>query len=456
MSMLAAMSTVEAVNSVAIVGAGPAGFFAAEALLQQSEVYVDMFERLPAPYGLVRYGVAPDHQKIKRVEVGFAKTGQHPRMRYFGNVSVGHDVSVDELVRRYDQVVFAMGCERAKPLGIPGEELEGVHSALSFVSWYNGHPDYVRVRASLDTKDVVIVGGGDVAMDLCRLLSSTKQELRSTDMPDYALLEFERKLVENIHVLVRRGPQNANFALKELRDVLEREHVRVHCDSPLLQAALTDAELDREQRLKLELLLEANRRPAPPSAINLHFHFLVSPLEFLGDEHHLTRVRLVQNRLERDPSGVERAVSTAETSLLDAGLAILAVGYCGVPIPGLPIDESTGIVRNVGGRVSSGAPNEQRYVVGWLGRGPQGVIGTNKGDAKATVARMLEALPKPSNPRPDMPGFLRQLGVRYFTFDDWLKLDELERRRGQACGKPREKFIHRNDAIEALVHREVH
>ncbi len=436
---------------IAIIGAGPAGFFAAEALLKQPDIRVDLFERLAAPYGLVRYGVAPDHQKIKSVESGFARTGQHERLRYFGNVTVGRDITTAELLGLYEQVVFATGCEQAKELGVAGEDLTGVHSALEVVSWYNGHPDYTKRDIDLGVTRVAVVGAGDVSMDLGRLLTSGQAELAKTDMPEYALARFAKREVRHVHFLVRRGPQHASFALKELRGLLDRPGIGVSCDLQLLERAMSDAELPKAQLAKLEYLA-ARCKESPTGDATLHFDFLRSPKTFIGERGRLTSIELAINALQSRPDGSARAVDSGRTEVLDAGLAILAVGYRSHSIPGLPIAPDSGIAANTDGQLlrDDGTLDPQTYAVGWLKRGPQGVIGTNKGDAKATVDRMLQNLGDPTKPPPAIEQLLDARGVRHLSFKQWLQLDELERARGAEVGKPREKLIDIDQALAAL------
>lgn len=438
-------------NHVAVIGAGPAGFFAAEALLKHPNVKVDLFERLPAPYGLVRYGVAPDHQKIKSVEAGFAKVGSDPRVRYFGNVALGRDLSTEELLEHYDQIVYAMGCEAPQRLGIPGEHLPGVHTALEMVSWYNGHPDYVDSKIRLDVTDVVVVGAGDVSMDLSRLLASTPAELAVTDMAPGALAAFGEKRVRRVHLVIRRGPAQAGFAHKELQAVLDRDDVMISCDRELLELTLSDPELPKAQRGKLSALLERSRSDAP-KPIEVRFHFLRSPVEFVERDERLVALRVEKSRLEAAADGSTVARGTGEFEELPCGLALLAVGYRGSETTGVRLDPRSGLVPNVEGQLLrvDGSPDPRCFVVGWLKRGPQGVIGTNKGDAKATVARMLENLPAPAKPVPPVDALLHQRGIRFITFDDWLRLDAIERAKGAETGKPREKFTSVNAALEAL------
>jgi ferredoxin--NADP+ reductase len=359
---------------------------------------------------------------------------------------------VSDLLEHYDQVVYAMGCQAARPLGVEGEHLPGVHSALDVVSWYNAHPDYLDAPIRLDVSNVVIVGAGDVSMDLSRLLALPLAELATTDMPPYALAEFAKKRVQHIHVLIRRGPESANFALKELRAVLEREFIVPHCDLELVRQALLDPQLERDQRAKLEYLqARCQQEPHAQGAVHLWFRFLRSPVSFSGQER-LQRVRVELNALTRNPGAEPRAVGSGEFEEFDAELAVYAVGYRGVPLPGIPLDPKSGLIPNVEGQLlrEGGALDPHQYVVGWLKRGPQGVIGTNKGDARATVERMLANLGTPTRPLPPTAELLEQRGVRAVTFADWLVLDRLERERGGIVNKPREKWLSTKDAIEAL------
>jgi ferredoxin--NADP+ reductase len=451
---------------IAIVGSGPAGFFAAEALLKDPTVEVHLFERLTAPFGLVRYGVAPDHQKIKAVSKGFERTASDSRLRFFGNVTIGKDIQVHELAELYDQVLYAHGCEASRELGVEGESLAGVHSALSFVSWYNGHPDYVALPVNLDVTDVVIVGAGDVSLDVCRLLCSTHEELAATDMPGFVLDEFKKKRVARIHILIRRGPAEASFALKELRALLDRPGIQVRCDLEVLRQALGEelSEGPNGQRAKLEHLYDCCQQEVANVSTELRFHFLKSPVEFVAEpESHnanaatpsprVARVRVEDNRLV-ESQGRINAIGTGTFSETDAQLCLLAVGYRGVQLPGLPLDSKSGLILNVEGRVlaAAGQVLPRHYVVGWIKRGPQGVIGTNKGDSRATVELMLQDLHSlPARPEPMTEQLLRSRHVSFISYSDWERLDKVEMERGKQLGKPREKVLSAAAALEVLA-----
>jgi ferredoxin--NADP+ reductase len=443
---------------VAVVGAGPAGFYTTEALVKQKQiaVEVDLFERLPAPYGLVRYGVAPDHQKIKSVSAAYDKLLAHPRVRLLANVDVGTDVTVGELTEHYDQVVFAVGCATDRHLGIAGEDLDGVHAATSFVAWYNGHPDFRDYRVNLDARRAAIVGVGDVSMDIARMLVRSPAELAATDIAGHAERVFRESRVEEVLVFGRRGPAQAAFATKELEDIVELPNVHVGVNPDEVRRDYESGEeFDGLQRRKLDYLAGLASRGPSSTAKRIELRFFASPVEILGEGGRVTALRIEHNEVVKDQQGKFVARGTGAVETIPVGLVFRSVGYRGVPIPGVPFDERRAIVPNRGGRVLRGDevwPNV--YVAGWIKRGPSGVIGTNKSDAAETVQRMLEDLgpgdPAPNAGRPRLDGLLEQRGVRVLDFAAWKRLDELERKRGAEAGKIREKFTRLADALEAL------
>jgi ferredoxin/flavodoxin---NADP+ reductase len=435
---------------VAVVGSGPAGFYTVEALAKHKElvVEVDLFERLPAPYGLVRYGVAPDHQKIKNVTAAYDKLGGHPRVRFLGNVHVGHgDVSVEELVSAYDQVVFAVGCETDKRLGIPGEDLEGCHAATSFVAWYNGHPDFRDYAVSLEATRAAIIGVGDVAMDLTRMLLRSPDDLASTDVADHALEAFRKSRVREVVVLGRRGPGHAAFATKELEDIVELPDLAVLVDAAQVRAQEgSGEELDGLQERKMSYLAELGARDPRGAAKLAKMQFFASPVEILGEGGRVSAIRIEHNELSRDAQGKVSVKGTGRFETIPVGLVFRSVGYRGVPIPGLPFDDKQGVVPNRDGRVlRGGEPWPNVYVAGWIKRGPSGVIGTNKGDASDTVHQMLaDVAGKTSAPGPDarsvVDALLSSRGVRVVDWATWKKIDQKERESGAAVGKVRKKL----------------
>ncbi len=451
---------------IAIVGAGPAGFFAAEALLKGTgAVAIDMINRLPAPYGLVRDGVAPDHQAIKSVARVYSKLLARDEIRYFGNVTLGRDVSVDDLRARYDQIVYAVGAQSARRLGIPGEDLRGSHAAFEFVAWYNAHPDYRDARFDLSCEHVVVIGNGNVAIDVARILVLSLDRLATTDIADHALDALRHSRVKRVTLLGRRGPAQASFTNPELREFGRLDGVSAEVDAgqldldPVSEASLEGNAVKTRNMATLRGYTEA----APEDGDRVvHFRFLVSPLEILGEDGRVTGVRIEKNRLAGQEDGYMRAEGTGETEVLPCGMVVRSVGYRGAPIGGVPFDERRGIVPNEGGRVVRGAEGTRaevvpgEYVVGWAKRGPSGVIGTNKADAAGTVALMREdreagivagSLRDGADPTAaespnasDLADLLRERGVRWVDEAGWKRLDAHETARGKAQGRPRVKL----------------
>jgi ferredoxin--NADP+ reductase len=442
----------------AVVGAGPAGFYAAESLLKATEptFSVDLIECLPMPYGLVRYGVAPDHQKIKSVTKAFDKVASNPRCRFLGNVRLGHDVAATELLDGYDVVILCMGCGTDRKLGIPGEELRGCYPATQFVAWYNGHPDFKDFSVSLDGTHAIVVGAGDVSMDITRMLCRKPVDLDQTDVAPYAAKVFAQSKLERVSIVVRRGPEHTPFALKELHDIVELDNVTVKVDAAAVTAALADdTNSDTAVRRKLEYLAQLAQKQEPERERVVEILFHRSPVEIRGQNGRITQVKLAKNAVVKDAQGVARAESTGEAEWLDAELVFPAVGYRAEPTAGLAFDEKRGIIPNTDGRVldAAGQVVPRLYSAGWLKRGPSGVIGTNKLDANETVSLVLEDL-RASAPAPiaapDLVASLQQRGVRVVSFADWQRLDSAERARGESIGKVREKFTSLDDALAAL------
>lgn len=452
---------------VAVVGSGPAGFFVAHHLLSRSEpvVTVDMFERLPAPFGLVRYGVAPDHEEIKRVSRTFEKVAAKSSFRFYGNVEVGRDLKLEDLRRHYHLICFATGAQTDRRMGIPGEDLEGSHAATEFVAWYNGHPEYRDRNFDLSVERVAVVGVGNVAVDVARILCRTPEELRRTDIADYALEALARSRVREVYMLGRRGPLQAAFTNPEVRELgeLPGADVRVLPEEveldPLSRAELEQSD-DRSLRRKLEILEEFSRRAPEGKPRLLTIRFLVSPVEIVGDAAgRVKALRLVRNRLSPDGRGGLKAEPTGVYEELPVGLVFRSVGYRGVPIDGLPFDPKAGVVPNDGGRVidpESGTSILGLYVAGWIKRGPTGVIGTNKPDAAETVERMMEDAARGAILVPDHPSvedaarLVAARQPRFLSYDDWRKIDRLETACGAAQGRPRVKFTSEEEFFAAL------
>lgn len=454
------MSAAPTPLTVAIVGAGPSGFFAADALLKaRDDVRVDLFDRLPTPFGLVRYGVAPDHAKIKAVTRTFDATLRDPRVRFFGNVDVGRDVSVDELRARAHAVVLSVGASSDRSLGIDGEELAGSLSATEFVAWYNGHPDYADRTPDLSGRHAVVVGVGNVAVDVARVLAKSVDELRDTDVADHALDALAESRIETVTMLGRRGPAQAKWTTKELRELGALANADLVVDPAELEldpASQRAVEADAATARNLAFLREAAATPPAGKPRTLQLRFLVSPTRLLGRDGHVHQMLVERNRLE-DRDGYLAAVSTGEAETLGADLVLRSVGYRGVPIPGVPFDAKRGVIPSDGDQVTheDGTPVSGLYVCGWIGRGPSGVIGTNKPDAVHTVEALLHDphLEAPEDPSDGaMPALLEARGVRWVDAEGWDALDAAERASGEAVGRPRVKVTSR-DAMLAAAER---
>jgi ferredoxin--NADP+ reductase len=451
---------------VAVIGAGPSGFYTVAALLKAENlaVSVDVFDRLPAPYGLVRYGVAPDHQKIKRVARVFEKVALDERVRFFGNVTFGEDLTHDELTSRYDQVVYAVGGQTDRRLGIPGEDLQGSLSSTEFVYWYSGHPDFLDLDVPLDCEQAAVVGIGNVAMDVARVLARSADDLATTDIADIALTRLRESRVRDVHILSRRGPVQAKCTPPELKELGEIEGVAVVVDPQDLQLEEASARAmadDRQAIKNLELLQEYATPEEDPAGADrrIHFHFLVSPVELLEKDGRVGGVVLERNHLDPREGGYLAAVGTGEREELPATLVIRAVGYRSVPLPDVPFDERRGLIPNEAGRVidpRTEKPFPGEYAVGWVKRGPTGLIGSNKPDAQETVEAMLEDLPDLVPVDHDLARLdaveelLRERHVRWVGFDEWQRLEAMEVQRGEAQGRPRVKFCRIEEMLEAL------
>jgi ferredoxin/flavodoxin---NADP+ reductase len=425
---------------VAVVGSGPAGFYAAGALLAADvPVEVDMIERLPTPWGLVRLGVAPDHPKIKSVSRAFEKIALQPGFRFLGNVEVGRDVSNEELLEHYDAVVYAVGAQSDRRMGIPGEDLPGSWAATEFVAWYNGHPDFQELQFDLSGERAIVIGNGNVAVDVARMLALTPEELAGTDTTDAAIDALNNAGIREIVMVGRRGPAQAAFTTPELHELGELAGADVIVDPADLEGAEpTDTNSERN----LEVLREYAAREPSGKPKRLVLRFFRSPTRLLGDSQ-VTGVELVRNTLDADM----RAFPTDEHESLDAGSVFRSVGYRGVELPGVPFDERTGTVPNERGRVEPGV-----YVAGWIKRGPSGVIGTNKKDATETVELLLEDLrdaPRKDRPREEIEALLVERGVRLVLYPGWTSIDELERAAGEKLGRPRVKLCSWDELLEA-------
>jgi ferredoxin--NADP+ reductase len=421
---------------VAVVGSGPAGFYAAGALLAADEpIEVDMIERLPTPWGLVRLGVAPDHPKLKSVSRAFEKIADRPGFRFIGNVEVGRDLHHADLTRLYDAVVYAVGAQTDKRLGIPGEDLPGSWAATEFVAWYNGHPDYQHLEFDLDVERAVVIGNGNVAVDVARMLALTPEELAPTDATDASIEAIGGSKLREIVMLGRRGPAQASFTTPELHELGELAGADIVVDPADLEG-VEAPEGDTNAIRNLEVLREFAQRERTGKPRSVRLRFLASPVAILGDDR-VEAIEIVRNTLV---DGGRRAEPTGERETIECGLVFRSVGYRGVALPEVPFDEKGGTIPNEGGRVAPGV-----YCAGWIKRGPTGVIGTNKKDATETVALLLQdaragKLPPNETSAEAVDALLDERGVRRVLYAGWISIDELERTAGERQGRPRVKL----------------
>ena len=446
---------------VAVVGAGPSGFYATEALLKSEiDARVDLIERLPSPYGLVRSGVAPDHPKLKQSIEVYKKVAALEGFRFFGNVTVGRDVTPQELCEAYHAVIYTCGAETDRRLGIDGEDLAGSHTATEFVGWYNGHPDYRDREFDFSHETAAIIGQGNVAADVARILSKSIDELKHTDISQHALDALAESRIETIAVIGRRGPAQAKFTTKELREFLELENC---------QAAIAAEELALNEASQAEV---ADKKEGVVAAKNMaifekmaetagsekarvcRMMFCRSPIRLEGDGR-IERVVLERNELSGEPFS-QRASGTGETEVMECGLLFRSIGYRGVPIEGVPFHDSWGVFPNQEGRITDGpdgAVVPGVYTAGWIKRGPSGIIGTNRACAVQTVGSLMDDLnnlPADCTGTEALANILKERGVRSIDFTEWQRIDAEEVSRGEPKGKPREKFTRREEMLQVL------
>jgi ferredoxin--NADP+ reductase len=440
---------------VAIVGAGPTGFYTAEHLFKHKEtvVEIDMYDRLPTPFGLVRGGVAPDHQKIKSVTKAYDRTAANPRFRFYGYVEFGSEVSLDDLKQHYHQIIFTTGAQTDRNLGIPGEDLVGSHAATEFVAWYNGHPDYRDRKFDLSQERAAVIGIGNVAVDVARILCRTPEELAATDIADYAEEALRGSRIREVYMLGRRGPAQAAFTnpeIKELGEMPGADIVILPEEAELDPLSQESVEEDKSTARKVEILQKYSRRDATGKPRKLFLRFLASPVELFGnDAGEVVSMRVVKNELYATETGTLRPKATDKFEELPVGLVFRSVGYRGVPLPGVPFHDKWGVILNEKGRVldaEAQQPVVGVYTAGWIKRGPTGVIGTNKPDALETVNCMMEDLEKGATLNPSHPDasaaekLVRERKPSFVSWKDWQRLDEIEVAQGEKEGRPRVKF----------------
>ena len=461
------LGTQDAPLRVAVIGSGPSGFYAAEHLQEQEHltIQVDMYDRLPTPFGLVRGGVAPDHQKIKSVTRVYDRIADHPEFRFYGNVEMGRDLTHADLTAYYHAIIYAVGARTDRRMGIPREHLPGSHSATEFVGWYNAHPDFRHLGFDLSSERAVVVGNGNVAMDLARILASPAELLAGTDIAEHALEQLTESRIREIHVLGRRGPAQASFTNKELKELGELPDVDVVVDpadlelGPVVEAHLA-AEPNRTRVRNLEILREYAEREPTGAARRIALHFLASPVEILGSER-VEALVVAHNELYESEDGSLRPQPTDRRTTLPVGLVFRAIGYQGVPLPGIPFDAMAGVIPNEAGRIIDPRTSEPvvgEYVVGWIKRGPRGIIGTNKPDSQETVRMLLADLAQGRLHKAEVPsrGVLERLLAErrhdFVSYDDWQLIDLLEQERG-AGARPRVKFSRVEEMLHALAER---
>ncbi len=461
---MAQLGTTDNPLEVAIVGSGPAGFYTAEHLLKHEDltVEVDMFDRLPTPFGLVRAGVAPDHPKIKSVIRVYEKTAARQGFRFFGNVEIGAAVTMAELEARYNAIVYAYGTATDRKLGIPGEDLAGSHAATAFVNWYNAHPDFAGHGFDLSAKRAVVIGNGNVAADVARMLALPRSELEITDTADHAIEALSESAIEEIVVLGRRGPAQASFTNPEVRELGELTDADITIDPADLEldqasrAYLESEDCDPTHRRNVEIFTDFANRPPEGKPKRVVMRFCRSPVEIVGTER-VEGLIVGRNELYRDDSGAIRARDTGERELIECGLVFRSIGYRGVALDGAPFDHGRGLIPNEAGRVTDPQSGEQvggHYAVGWIKRGPSGVIGTNKKDALETVGSILEDLeggrvPEREPVAQSTQELLDERAGDHVTYLGWQAIDRAETAAGEPHGRPRIKFCHVHEMVEA-------
>lgn len=437
---------------VAIVGAGPSGFYASGQLLAEG-FSVDLIDKLPTPFGLVRFGVAPDHPKIKNVTRVFEKTAQNEDFRFFGGVELGRDITRAELLERYDLVLYTVGTSSDNRLGIEGEDLEGSYPATTFVAWYNGHPEATGHKFDLTAERAVVIGNGNVAIDVARMLALDPEEVQPTDTADHAVKDLAGHGVKEVVILGRRGPAQAAFTNPELLELGELKRADVIVDpaqlelDPISEKWLESDSAEPTNRRNVEIMREYSQRTPEGKSHRVVLKYLRSPLEILGDGQKVTGIRVAVNEIVDDGNGNPKAVATGETEDIECGLVFRSIGYRGEPVDSVPFEERRGLICNEGGRVTDPQGNllPCEYVSGWVKRGPSGVIGTNKKDSADTVAKIVEDRDAGRLPARQSLGdnaeWLTSKVPDLVTWEGWKKIDAHEVALGEPQGRPRVKLV---------------
>jgi|TARA_B110000263_G_C15309952_1_gene512504 NADPH-dependent glutamate synthase beta subunit-like oxidoreductase len=428
---------------VAIIGSGPSGFYTADSLIKsKSDVEIDIIDRLPTPFGLIRGGVAPDHQTTKKVAKAYEKIALNNSVNYFGNVEVGKDISIDELRKTYDAVVLAVGAPTDRKLGIPGDDKKGVYGSADFVGWYNGHPDFTNLNPNLNVKAVAVIGVGNVAIDAARVLVKTPNEMAATDIADHATQAINASPISDVYLFGRRGPVEAKFTNVELREMGKLENCMPIVHEDQIPEEVVGSWSERDQRLKernLTTMREFLQVDPTTKSKNVHFEFFANPVEVLGND------RVEGLRVEKTMVKGGRALGTGEFFEIECGLVVAAIGYYSIPVKGVPFDNDNGIVKHIDGRIDEGV-----YAVGWIKRGPTGVIGTNKPDGVIAAKQIIEDTKESEKlGRIALTSMLKERNVRIVTYQDWQKIDEAEMT-AASNQAPRKKFVTVKEMISAL------
>ena len=451
---------------VAIVGSGPAGFFAADHLFKNNElnIEIDMYDKLPTPFGLVRSGVAPDHQKIKTVTKVYDKIAANPKFKFFGLIEYGHHITLEDLKHHYHQVLFATGAQTDRRLNIPGEDLNRSHTATEFVAWYNSHPDFADLEFDLSGEKIAIIGMGNVAVDVARILCRSEEELSKTDIAGYAFEKLVNSNVKEVFMIGRRGPAQAAFTNPELKELgnLDMADCLILKEESQLDDLTTQYLSDNPERSierKLEMISEYSNHTKTKKK-SLTIRFLLSPTEIIPDEDgNVKAIKLVKNALSKSDDGSLRPKATEENEILEVDMVFRSIGYQGIPLPEIPFKESWGIIPNNNGRItdiSEGNTLTGLYCTGWIKRGPTGVIGTNKTDSAETVALMIEDINNNNTFQPEnteskkIEALIKERNPEYVDYEDWLKIDSEEIARGEKEGRPRVKFTKIDDIKKHL------
>lgn len=440
---------------VAIIGSGPSAFYAAQALFKSElTIQVDMFEKLPTPFGLLRGGVAPDHQQMKTVAKSYEKIAQHELFRFFGNVDIGKDVKFENLKKHYHSVVVAVGAETDRKMNIPGEDTAGSHTATEFVAWYNGQPSYQSKAFNLGGKTAIIIGQGNVAVDVTRILAKPISELQKTDITQNAINHLKDSRITDIYMIGRRGPAQSAFTVLELKELghIEGVNLKIHDELQLSKEDNEELEQSSKARKNIEELKNLKANEAMKNKKTIHILFYSSPVEIIEKNGEIKKVRFEKNRLEGS-AGMQKARPTGEAFDIDCDLLLRSIGYRGVPFKGLPFDDRSGTIPNDKGQVirMDGSIIDNVFVTGWIKRGPSGVIGTNRSDSIETITTCLAQLQNaPIEDPKDIEMILSEQNIKYLSYEDWKIIDEYEVSQGEKVGKPREKLTSIEEILSIL------